>query len=556
MSKFLSLVKVQMNSQWGLSLAKYSMKNDKKALLKGIGLALVIMLSLGQFVFIYSFLMNKVYEASRVINAQQLILTSGAMAAGLFTLFFGIFFILGALFLAKDTEFLSSLPLKQQSVFLSKFVIVLLEEYLFVLFFMVPPVIIYGLGEGKGFLFYLAAFACMLLLPLIPLVISAILSLGLMRLVSQSRRRDLFTIIGSVILLVGLFVGQFTLFSKIPEDDPNFLVQLLQDSDGLVEFSGRMYPPAIWITRVLSLSGADAAMNFLYILLSSAAAFLVVYLLASLVYQRGAAAQLESLKRPVKTKLEYKVSSPVMVTFKNEWRNLLRTPIYALNSLIIVFVGPLVMSMPLFGGNFANDPDIEALYALINNHQTRAWLPFIIAAIITVLAMINPAVSSTFSREGKAFWILKNVPVEPFKQILGKLLAGYSISFAASITTAIIVSFSFKVSIGMILTSILVSSLVLVPICVFGILFDLIRPKLKWGNPQEAIKQNLNVILGMLAGVVYLLVIGFLSFILFSSGANSSVISVILIVLMLLLAVGSVILLQKVSDRLFKRIEA
>ncbi len=553
MNKFLSLIKVQMKSQWGLSLARYTMKNDKKALLKGIGFALIILISLGQFVFFYTFLLSKVYEASKAMNIQRLILTSGAMATGLFTLFFGILFILGALFLSKDIQLLSSLPLRQQSIFLSKFVIVLLEEYLFVLFFMVPPVIIYGAGEGMGVAYYLTALICILLLPLIPLVISALLSLGMMRLVSQSRRRDLITIIGSVVLLVALMVGQFALLSKIPEDDPNFLIQLLQDSEGILEFSGRMYPPAIWITRALS--GTDSAVNLLYLIASSAIAFGLVYVLASLIYQKGAVAQLETRKRSGKTKLQYRASSQVMVIFKIEWRNLLRTPVYALNSLIIIIIGPLLMSMPLFGGNLTSDPDIEAIYLLLNNNDTQRYLPFVIAAIIAVMAIINPAVSSSFSREGESFRLLKTIPVAPYKQVFGKLLAGYSISLMAGITTAVMVTLSFKVRLEVILFSTLLGSISLIPANALGLLFDLIRPKLRWTNPQEAIKQNFNVILAMITGAVYMAIMGFITFFLFRAGINATIISLLILLILIVSAGASLLLLYRVSDRLFKRIE-
>lgn len=38
-----------------------------------------------------------------------------------------------------------------------------------------------------------------------------------------------------------------------------------------------------------------------------------------------------------------------MVIFNNEWKMILRTPVYALNSLIGIIVGPVIMAMPLFG---------------------------------------------------------------------------------------------------------------------------------------------------------------------------------------------------------------
>jgi ABC-2 type transport system permease protein len=38
------------------------------------------------------------------------------------------------------------------------------------------------------------------------------------------------------------------------------------------------------------------------------------------------------------------------------------------------------------------------------------------------------------------------------------------------------------------------------PAIVVSLLIDLLRPYLNWDNPQKAIKQNINVVLAMLAG--------------------------------------------------------
>lgn len=553
MSKFLSLIKVQLKSQWRLSLARYAVRNDKKSLLKGIGLALVVLMSVGMLVFSYSFFISKVYEACKAMNLQRLVLSTGAMTAGMFTLFFGILFILGSLFLAKDIQFLSSLPLKPQSVFLSKFLIVLLEEYPVVLFFMVPPVIIFGVGEGMGAAYYLKALICILLAPLIPLVISALLSLALMGLVSQSRRRDMLITIGSVILIIIYFMGQFALVSKIPEDDPNFLIRLLQDNEGILELTGKRYPPALWITRALT--GPDSAINLLLIVAASAVALGLVYALASLIYRKGAAAQLEARKRFGKTRLQYRVSSPIIVFFKNEWRSLLRTPVYALNALIMVFIGPLLMSMPLFGGNLANDPDLEALYSMITGPETQAYLPFVLAALLVLVSVLNPATATSISREGEAFQVLKTIPVAPYKQVFGKLLAGYSISFITCVATAVVTALSFRLSLFAVLFGALLGSIALITTNALGILFDLIRPNLRWVNPQQAIKQNFNVMIGAFAGLAYAALVGLIAYLLLGAGVNITVVSLLTVLILLASAGGSLILLYRVSSRYFKRIE-
>ena len=269
MSKFLSLLKLQINSRFGLSMARYNFRNDKKELWKAAGLTFIIVIALGQVVFLYSYIMQRLYMAAQLLNSPQLILTMGASAAGLLILFFGIFYILGALFLARDTEFLASLPLKQNSIFLSKFILVLLGEYPIALFLMLPPVIIYGAGAQKGILYYITALICILFLPIVPLIISSLLSLCLMHIVSRSKRRDLIIIVGSIILFLALFVGQNLLLSRMPESgtEMEFLLEILQRSDGLVEWSGRIFPPSVWITKALSHTGAEALKNLGYLVL-------------------------------------------------------------------------------------------------------------------------------------------------------------------------------------------------------------------------------------------------------------------------------------------------
>ena len=539
-------------------MAKYAMKNDKKALRKGLGLGLVILMAIGEFAFFYTFIMVKFFQAAQTINSAQLIITIGAVASGLFILFFGIFYILGALFLAKDTELLSSLPLKQESVFLSKFIMVVIGEYPFALFLMLPPVIIYGVGMGKGVIYHLIAFICILLIPLIPLVISSVLSLGLMRIVSRSRRRDLITIIGSIILIVAVILGQNYFFAKLPgpESGGNALIGLLSDSNGIVAQAGKIFPPSVWITRALSLTGWDAFLNLLYLILLSAAAFGLVYLIASFIYIKGATAQLEIIKKTGKTRLKYNRTSPVRVLFMIEWKNILRTPIYALNALVGIFVGPFIMCMPLFGGNFAQDKDIKALFSLIHNNSDSPALILILSGALTLFALINPAVSSTFSREGKAFWMLKNIPVDPAKQVAGKLAAGYSISFLCIIATSVIMKIAFQVGWAALILSLIISAIALVPVCALGVLIDLNRPKLNWSNPQEAIKQNMNVILGMLIGLTLMALFGVIGLGLLQLTTSRVIIYAVLLIALLSVTALSLSLLLKSANKAYDKIEA
>jgi len=559
MRNLLSLLKLQINSQYGISYAGYVIRNDRKALLKACGIGALLVLALGNLLWVYTRLLINLFNFALTMptpSAPRLILTLAAISAGLVVLFLGIFYILSSLFLAKDTEFLASLPINQGTVFISKFLLVLLGEYPFVFFLMLSPVIIYGTGTNQGVLYYVLAIICALLLPLLPLVISAILSLLLMNVVARSRRRDLITIVGSLILVVVYYIGQNYLLSRMPENREEFYLTLFQSSNAIVDFLGRIFPPSVWITKVLTSGGTEAFVNFVYLILSSAVFLLIAYYLASFIYMKGAVAQLEIQRGNRKVKLSYKSSSHAMAIFRIEWLILLRTPIYALNSLIIIIMAPLVMMMPIMGGNFANDPELQVIYNMLGSSENRLEVTLILAAIVTGLCMINPAVSTTFSREGKNIWLLKNIPVSPETQVRGKLMAGYSISLIAVITASLMAMIAFKMHVTTILKVVVLSSLALIPICTVGLIIDLLRPKLNWSNPQEAIKQNMNAVLGMLLGFVFIFVLGVISYLLIGAGLGEYMILGIITGLLAISSFVSVKVMYSMARKAYRKIEA
>ena len=293
----------------------------------------------------------------------------------------------------------------------------------------------------------------------------------------------------------------------------------------------------------------------MYLLLISFGAFALVYFMASFIYQRGAPAQLETGTGTGKTKLTYKKSSQVFTILKNEQLVIIRTPVYALNSLIMIFMAPLLLMLPLFGGNMANDPDLQFLYQLIENGASQPGLILIVAGIITAFVLINPAISTTFSREGKNLWILKNIPVKPEIQVYGKLLAGYSISFVGALFSAIMAMFSFKINFVTTIMVIILCGIALIPISAVGICIDLLRPKLVWNNPQEAIKQNFNAVLAMLLGFLMISVFGVIGYFIATLNTNVYILFGLMAAVLLLISYTALLIVSKAAKGAYARME-
>jgi len=548
--QFLTLFKFQFRSQYGISLLKSSLFSEQKKPLKVIGLALIILVAFSEMIGLYTFVMWKVFETAKTLEIPEITLTFGALLAGAFILIFGTFYILSGIFFAKDTEFLSVLPVKQQIVFASKFVLVMIGEYPFVLAMLAPPVLIYGIFMNCGPLFYLGAILCGLILPIIPLAIAAFFSLLLMKLISKLKRRDLFVSIVGIVAFVGIFLANNLLISKFTSTGEGAIADRILDTiRGLVDTVGRAFPPSIWFTRILTANPFEVFLNSLYLVGASAVALIVVLFLASFIYQKGAQSQLESAKTTSKKKLRYETSSPVLAVFITEFRMILRTPIYALNSFAGWVMGPLVILMPTFSGAF-KDPELKAMIETVQG-SNKALSFLVITGLLVFFSLVNPAPSSSISREGSGFWLLRSSPILPRTYVLGKLLSGSLISIGAILIAGVTLLVVSGLDVSIILVSIGCALLISYPVATAGILIDVIRPKLVWTNPQEVIKQNLNVVFAMLAGLLIAGVLGLAGYLMINADLNYYLIVSVIILLTLFIGIALQTILFRLADRKF-----
>lgn len=505
MSTIWKLFMVQFRVRFGLSVLKYNLTHKKSEIFKVIFISIAIIVAFLNIFGMYTFLSYGLIMAAMKINHPEIVLTMVLLAAQVMSLIFGSFFIMGHLFLAKDNEFLASLPIPQWKVFASKFMHVYLSEMLISIALLLPPIIIYSVFAGAGFLFYLKSFIIMLFTPSIPLALAALLSLVLMRILGKAKHRDLFTVIFSFVFIVAFIVGQMIVSAKMPtEDFSKVMSAFLIKGNEMINTVGSYFPPSIWATMALYDTGLNGLFNFLGFILASAVSLLIVLFISNRIYFKGALAQLEaskSKKSGKKAKLSEKSSSPVFAIFKKEWRLLLRSPIYAMNSLIGIVLGPVMLIIPIFAGGTINDPDLNYLLDSLSNESQ--WVVIAgLAGFLSFLASMNPAASTVLSREGRAVWLCKTMPQSPKTQIQGKFLAAYSIPAITCVLSVIAGAISFKISPISAIAALVLSLIISLPITTVSVIFDLIRPKLTWNNEQEAIKQNLNVVIGMFAGIL------------------------------------------------------
>lgn len=495
---FFILLKTQLNNRFGITALKSNMKYDKKAFRKQIGMMIAVLFSIIYLAGFYTFLMYKFFGVTLSAGMPELVLIISILATMTVILILGLVFMLGTLFFAKDSEFLATLPVKPTAVFASKFAQVYLNELASSLIFLLPPFLIYGISLGMGVLYYVKAVLILLLVPTIPLLISALLAMLMMNFVSKTRRRDTLLVVISILSIVLVFVGENLLISKVPENgDTQYLVAILSSQTGLINFLGRAFPPSAWATLALVKDGMAGLVPLLNFVCLSVVLLVLTIPLASKIYYKGALSQLETAKRnkPRSGKLNFKRNSPVKAIFIREWKVITRSPIYAMNSLVGIFMGFFIVLMPLFGGS--HDADLKGLMDMLTSGFT-IYVMLGLAAMMVFTGSVNPAASTAISREGNSFWISKVIPVDFKQQVFSKFIFGYSIAAASAVSVSIGALLGLKVSAVVVITAFMLSLIIYVPLTSISIIIDLLKPKFNWSSETEAIKQNMNSILAML----------------------------------------------------------
>lgn len=552
MSDFLRLFSVQLKVRFGFADLLTERKKNPKAFLKKILMLILVAISFATLGGMWGWVLYAFFAGLTTLGMIDLALLLPFLVGMIVVLIFGITAILGILFMSKDIEFLASLPIKQGTVFASKFMLVYLYELAVMLFFMIPAIIIYGILADMGAAFYIKSFFVTLLLPMLPLAIATLLSLFLMRFTGLAKRRELFMVVGGFILTIGMVVGQNLLTARLSNMDQNELLDLLSKSNGVVLLFGRAFPPAFWAVKASVASGLEGLTNWALYLTSTLGAFAISYIVGSKIYLSGALSHLESSGHKKTRKLtgdNFASGSAFKAIALREFRLIIRSPIYALNSLIGVLLFPVMLFLIPISG----DTDLNSLASLLSG----ANVSYIFLASLGVGFMVcttNLVSSTAISREGSHFWLSKVIPLSYRVQAYGKLLFSWIVDVATIVLCTGVAFFTFPMFRAIYIMAAACAIIGSVAINAAKMMVDISRPKLKWSGESEAIKQNFNGFLGMLVSIIAGLAFVLIALLL-AQLPNVLLAYILLLLVVMAISAGSLYLLGIISTKKFKDFE-
>ena len=433
--------------------------------------------------------------AAIVPNALPQLLSMVIMTVQGMIVVFGAAQYVSMLFFSKDSEMLMAMPIKPQTVFLSKFITVYLSYLLVAFTLQFPATIALGVVSGAGAAYYIIGLFAVLFTPAIPLLIISILAIPLAYIAGYFRRNNLAGTISAIIAFSVTFGGYlYLVMSVIPgvmgagAVDPELILQSL-------DIVSKIIYPNLFLASAMLGSGVSIVTNLAIYLAIIISAFVLTTAMSAYLYKNLSTRFLEvGVLEKVKVKSNVKTSS-VVALIKRDVKCTLSEAALSFNYLIgLIFIPVMVI--------VSNLSSITGEVEVIGKQTS-----LVISALISILMMTSTNYWAIFaySREGKNIGLLKMMPVSSMGIIKSKTIVSDAYN-AVIVAVCVIILLALGLNwLGAILYMIS-AMLINMGIGSFQMQRDLKSPRLNWNNLKELMRNNLSSLFGVLFALPILLV--------------------------------------------------
>lgn len=508
MNNVLKLVKV------GL-LSTFRGQVGKKRKIKKPLIAVLVLIWFAPLVFSFSQIIKVMYDILESFGQGDSVIALGLLVASMVVFIFGIFYSIGSYYMAKDIPTYLHMPLKSWEISSARFIIVLMYEYLTMLVFFLPVIIGYGIAAGTGVGYYLMAVPVFIALPILPLCLASILIMGIMSFAKRAINKDRFTMIASLLGLgigIGINIG-FQSLARSVDNQEGIQQLVLSGKLSMAEGITKYFPGLVNASKALT--EYNIFHLFLFIIIALAAFMLFIVVSRALYFKGvlGMSQQVSRRKFDADKSNGFEARSPVKTYLSKELKLIFRTPIYFMNLVLIDILLPVMILIPMFIS--LGSDQVKEIKNLLTSSVPEGI--FVTGAFILFLfiSAMNGITATTISREGKQLYIMKYIPIGYKKQMDAKLLSGMTVSMGGMLVLLIIITVVLNITIPVFILMLGAGINAVILTRLTGMFIDASNPKLKWDNEQKAVKQNINLVFNMLAGmgvaglaVIFLIFIG------------------------------------------------
>lgn len=504
-------------------------KKGAKGIIKNIFVILLFLYLIGFSGGMYILIMSRVGNGlvnSGDISKMPLLILITALAL---VFFFGFVSAATNYYTGCGEEQFLSMPLRPVDIFAAKVGVTAVTDAFLGAVVILVGGIIYAVKADliKNPLFYLGLIALILAVcSLSLLVIYGFMSLILF-FVPKFRSKGLLTSIATVLIVVlvicySMFSSRLGMMIDMGQESVTPIIQMIR-------LTAEKAPALMFFTSAL-----DGNVVSILVLLAFSALFILgavpllapVYIKTLNGFSDVKSKKISAEKAHVVISKEIKSNSVFSTLFVRDLRTVFREPSFFGNGPLMLLLVPVLFTVSFLisftAAKNTNLAEIKNQLSIVflemspeNIEVLKYFLMLGFTAVTVFMGNSTSIAATSFSREGKALYDLKAMPVEPDTIVLVK----FCHAFMYCIVSAVIMGLFFVagvVILGLPFTALevleiflkyTVISLIISLVLIFTEMFvDTVNPKLLWENPTAAFKQNVNAVVSSFVsmGVVFL----------------------------------------------------
>jgi ABC-2 type transport system permease protein len=450
-------------------------------------------------------------DLTQVLEALPTVILTGAFLTILVTSF-GV--LLQSLYLARDMDFLMAAPIPVRAVFISKLIQAILPNFALLCLLSLP--VLFGLGASAGYhmLFYPLVIMLLVCMTLAAAGLSAVLVMGVVRLVPARRVAEALAAVGAAASLICSQSGNFTRNMTFDARQTTQVMDLLARANA-------PWSPFAWAGRGLiglgTGQGASAALGLGLTLVLAVGIFAVALRACEVLYHTGwsqmqagtqrrprarphAAPRATPARRPALPPLLPRAVSALIVKDALVLRRDLRNLSQLMTPLIVGIVYAIMLARS--GGQVDPGRGEAPEWFMHSASQMLAYGNIVIALFIGWI-MLSRLGMMAFSHEGRAYWLIKTAPVTPVRLMLAKALAAYVPTLVIGEAFLAVASLLQRAGASMMLFGMPVVALALAGAVGVNLAFGVAGANLEWEDPRHMVRGSVGCI-GSFAGMAYM----------------------------------------------------
>ena len=380
---------------------------------------------------------------------------------------------------SKDTNILMTMPIKDEEIYLSKFLAIVLSKFE-IFYFYILMILVYLFNMGFSFIKFFG-----LIINSFPIFVTSvtIISIFIMVIMRYSNIRFYKTslkFIGYGFLL--LLLGFIYFYSYRKNGDENIIKLVTKffldhkDKLSLLFFHTRIYGK--------SLGGSGIDFIF-YTFLLYIYTFLILYILAKLASKIYFDSLLGNEKRKIhkkNIKISSKKSSIIIAIFKKDFKTIIKSPVY-----LFPIISSLIIFTCIWG--FGTIEMFDFIKKL-DFSNVEIYLFIIIGAFAFrfFISANDLGINSSLSREGESLYQTLTLPISPKENILGRALSINFVNLIINIFFCLVVKFIIKINIPVSLAIFLGFTLASLLSSLLGLLMDANSVNIHWQKERDLTK--------------------------------------------------------------------